>query len=157
MEENPAFGPQRCAHCGLNMMSDQQQAIREQKIKPLAEKLDEQLLFVRAGKDQAVAVSYAQELYNSLLVYQEKAEFDFLQPLLNQAKEELAPFPQKQAPQQQKYFSWVVLVILFIIPVFAFIIYENPILTLLLSLTFVAWLLIAVLPMMKAKKELNKR
>lgn len=157
MAENPAFGPQRCAHCGMNMISDQHQAIREQKLKPLAEKLDEQLLFVRAGTDQVVAVNYAREVYKTLKPYENQAEFVFLKPLLDQAEIALAPFPERRKATPQSFLNWVVFGFLFLFALISFLMYENFVVLILLTLPLVAWFAIAIWPMLKAKKELNNR
>lgn len=153
LAENPAFGPQRCEHCGMNMISDQFQAIREQKIKPLAEKLDEQLLFIRAGKDQAAAVSYARELYNGLVIYEKHTELAFIKPLLAEAQEALAPFPERPKANPQVFMNYIVFALLFLFPVISFMMYENLVVLILLTLPLIGWFVIAILPMLKQKKN----
>ncbi len=152
-EENSAFGPQRCGHCGLNMMSDQLQALREQKLKPLAEKLDEQLLFMRAGNNQAVAVSYARELYKSLVVYENHADFSFLKPLLEQARTALAAFPEKKRKDNRKQMSWLVFIILILFPLVSLLLEKELSLAILLFLPVVGWFFMGILPLLKMKKK----
>lgn len=153
LEENPAFGPQRCMHCGMNMISDHQQAIREQKLKPLAEKLDEQLLHIRAGKDQQVAVSYARELYNSLRVYDNQPPWEFLDPLLRKAEKNLAPFPEKKKANPQVMLNWIVFSMLLLFPIVSFWMYKDIVVFILLLLPLIGWFFIAIWPMLRQKKS----
>jgi hypothetical protein len=134
------------------MMSDQQQAIREQKLKPLAEKLDEQLLFIRAGKNQTVAVNYARELYKSLVVYEHQDEWDFLKPLLEEARTALAPFPEQKKTNPQIFLNWMVFGLLLLFPLISFLMYKNIVVLILLTLPLIAWISIAILPMLRKKR-----
>jgi hypothetical protein len=139
LEPNPAFGPQRCQSCGLNMFSNQIQALREKRIRPLAEQLEKQLLNLKGGKDPASAAAYAYQLLDALEPYEKVEELSFLPELLQEARQQLEPFPRKKQRDRSLQLNIFILVLLALFPLSFLMIGGEPLVVGLLSLPVVGW------------------
>lgn len=142
---NEAFGPARCQHCHLHMLSEQEQVMREQRARPAALylQLHEGLLQEPSEKIQPLL----QDL--SLLERLQPAWSEWLQPV----KAELAQRQNLEASFRQQWrLHLLVLGLLILAPLLAILANSDRVLIGLLCLPIVGWTWIGLIEFRRRKK-----
>lgn len=136
LEANPPFGPARCAHCGLTMISDREQYVREHQLPQWWAELRD--LQTRQSPSQLVHMREMQRLVAAWTPYEKLSPSwkGLLQPM----RHSVAHWEARQARYQQQWRLHVaILVLLLLAPALAWWISGDPLLGFLLVLPAFGW------------------
>ncbi|MEL6652263.1 MAG: hypothetical protein AAFQ87_15790 [Bacteroidota bacterium] len=139
---NPAWGAQRCASCGINMRSDQEQAILQERLKPLVSQLQE---VISADQPQAAQI---QPLLQQLAPYRDN--FSFLEEVIQQTQQVLQPLQQAEyANRKRLIIHLLILLVLLIAPLLSSTWGAPLYLTALFMLPVLGWTCLGVWPLIR--------